>query len=330
VSDVCSEPLAWASHVLRRAGVPVQGAPTVHATRLWSTVWTLPTNAGTFWLKAGRPGDGGVEQALAALVPELVDEPMAAEPARGWLLTRDGGTTMDAYLSTRQEIEPDDVCRMIRDYAMLQRGVLEHRSMLARAGIPITDPARAGDLARAQADYLAGLPEQDPRHLRAVDHKCVLVATSALAAAGQALVAGPLPMGLDHGDLATRNVFMPRSGGRYRFFDFSDARWAHPFESLTMLLWEFVRRWRITMPAGVLDTREPRIRAILNAYLSCWTDFASMDELRPLAAHALRLAPLHRAAVWLRTLADADVEALGEHGRTPWAWLQDVVHPVPV
>jgi hypothetical protein len=82
------------------------------------------------------------------------------------------------------------------------------------------------------------------------------------------------------------------------------------------------------MPADVIDLRDARIRVVLDAYLSAWTDLANTDELRNLAAQALRLAPLHRSGVWLHTLADAGADAVARHGRTPWAWLQDVSKPV--
>ena len=78
----------------------------------------------------------------------------------------------------------------------------------------------------------------------------------------------------------------------------------------------------------MIDARDPRLLAVLDAYLACWTDVAGVEQLRALMAHALRLAPLHRTGVWLRILAQADAEAVTTHGRTPWSWLQDVTRPV--
>jgi hypothetical protein len=323
-----ADPLTWARDALRAVGVAVRGVPVARAVNVWSSVWALRTDAGTYWLKAGRPGEGHAERILASLAADLVLAPLATEPVRGWLLAPDGGTTMETYLSGREDLDPEWMCRLVRDYADLQRSTFEHRPVLESAGIPVADPLLAAEVARAQADCLARFPEGDPRHLPAADHQRVVEATPRLLAAGTALVRGPVPLGLDHGDLATRNVFLPRTGGRHRFFDFSDARWAHPFESMAMLLWECVRRWRIVMPADVIDLRDTRIRTVLDAYLSCWSELAAGEELRDLAGHALRLAPLHRSGVWLRTLAAAETAAVTRHGRTPWAWLQDVTKPV--
>jgi hypothetical protein len=227
------------------------------------------------WFKASHAGDGAIEPVLAELVPALVDAPVAVEPAKGWLLTRHGGITVDAYLAAGRELDPRAACRIVQDYATLQRDTLAQRARLIGLGIPVADPAQAADVALAHARYLSALPDGDPRHLRLADREAVARAAPQLRTAGETLAAGPVPLGLDHGDLATRNVFMSRAGAPFRFFD-----------------------------------------------------VGALEHLRPLMAHALRLAPLHRTGVWIRILADADTDAVAAHGRTPRSWLQDVTRPV--
>jgi hypothetical protein len=321
-------PIEWAHAVLGERGVAGPAVPEVHHAEVWSTVWRLPTGVGTFWLKAGRPGDGAVEQVLSALCRRWVVPPLAVDIQRGWLLTRDAGTTVAAYIDTGAELEPGMVCRMVADYATVQRHTVNYRHLFTAAGIAEVDPVHGTALARTHADTLARMPTSDPRHISGADHGDLEQAMPALADAARALAAGPVPMALDHGDLATRNILVPRNDGRYRFFDFSDARWAHPFESLIMLLWECIRRWRIPKSVDVLDLRDPRIQNVLDSYLSAWADLASPEELRELTRHALRLAPVHRCDVWLRTLAGAGEPALARHGRTPSAWLHDITRPV--
>jgi hypothetical protein len=328
VPDVDDDQLAWATGVMRRNGMTATGAPAVHAVQAWSTIWTLPTDAGLLWFKASHAGDGAIEPVLAELVPALVDAPVAVEPAKGWLLTRHGGITVDAYLAAGRQLDLHAACRIVQDYATLQRDTLAQRARLIGLGLPVADPAQAADVALAHATYLSALPDDDPRHLRHADHEAVVRTAPHLQVAGETLAAGPVPLGLDHGDLATRNVFMSRTDAPFRFFDFSDARWAHPFESLAMFVWECARRWRITIGTDVIDMRHPRLRQVFDAYLTCWADVGTPEHLRPLMAHALRLAPLHRTSVWIRILADADTAALAAHGQTPWSWLQDVTRPV--
>ncbi|HZB47830.1 MAG TPA: hypothetical protein VE547_01940 [Mycobacteriales bacterium] len=316
------------------AGVPgSDGRLLVHReTRPWSTVWTVGEDR---WFKENCPShrrEATVHAAVAELAPDHVDAPVAVQPERGWLLTRDGGTTLlDSAPGGTRGVEVATLTALLRDYAALQRRTVGHRDELVAAGLPVADPRDAAELAAAQADRLASLPATDPRHLPAAQRDRVRAALPALAAAGRELAAGPVPAAFDQADLFPRNVFLPRPGGPYRFFDFADAVWAHPFGSLVMLVVECLHRWRI--PAGdTVDCRDPRVRAVLDAYLGCWTDLAPLPELRRLAECALRIAPLHRSAAWLGILDDAaaagDDAALARHGRTPWAWLEDVTRPV--
>jgi hypothetical protein len=301
-------------------------------TRPWSTVWTVSAEVGPLWFKencAAHRAEAGVHAALARVVPDHVDAPVALEAGRGWLLTRDGGTTlMDSAPGGTRGVEVAVLTAVVRDYAALQRRTTGRRDELVAAGLRVAHPLDAGELAGEQAERLAMLPDGDPRHLTGEQRDRVLAALPALTRAGRELADGPVPLGFDQADLFPRNVFLPRPGGPYRFFDFADAVWAHPFGSLVMLVVECLHRWRIPAAEGVVDCRDDRVRAVVDAYLDCWTDLAPPEDLRRLAEHALRIAPLHRTAAWLGILEDADDAALAAHGRTPWAWLEDVTKPV--
>lgn len=324
---------AWVSAVESWVGGVTGAAVTVmhRETRPWSTLWTASTDDGTLWFKENCPphrSEATLHAEVAALAPSHVDAPVAIEPARGWLLTRDGGTTlMDSVPGGTRGVEVPALTDLLRDYAALQRLLIPHRDRLIAAGLRVASPLDAAELARAQVAELAAYPAGDPRHLTAERCDQVMGALPALADAGATLAAGAVPLTFDQADLFPRNVFLPRPGGPYRFFDLADAVWAHPFGSLVMLVVECLHRWRI--PAGdLIDCRDERIIAVLDAYLNCWTDFAPLDDLRALAECALRIAPLHRVAAWLDILRDADDVAVAKHGSTPWAWLQDVTTPV--
>ena len=317
---------AWLAAVTDWLGaVPVE-----HLTRPWSTVWTVAGPDGTRWFKENCPPhrtEAGVHAALARLAPAYVDAPVAIDGERGWLLTPDGGSTvMDAAPGGTRGVTPEAVRALLRDYTTLQRATLGHRDELLEVGLRVDlDPAGT---ARAQAEFLAALPAGDPRQITPTQRDTVLSALSDVESSARALAAGPVPLALDQCDLFPRNVFVPRAGGPYRFFDFADATWAHPFGSLVMLIWELRHRYRLPPDEEVVDCRDERIRSVFDAYLAGWTDLAPLPELRILAEHALRLAPLHRSSAWLRILDDAPPDALARHGGTPWHWLQDVARPV--
>jgi len=324
---------AWSRGALEGRGFRGVGEPVEHLTRPWSTVWTIDSDDGRFWFKESSkawPGEGAVQAALAGLAAEYVDAPVAVEPARGWMLTRDGGpTVMEAAPGGTRGVEVDTLVGLLGDYARLQRRTVGQRKTFEQAGLRVLVPSDAVGLARAQAERMASLPADDPRHLTAEQRESVLAALPALGEAGSALLDGPVPLAVDQCDLFPRNIFLPRAAGApYRFFDFAEAVWSHPFGSLVMLVWECLHRWKIGLPDDVVDCRDDRIREVFDAYLVCWTDLAPIGELRVLAQHALRIAPLHRSEVWLRVLDESDDAAVQEHGKTPWAWLEDVAKPV--
>ena len=315
-------PYDWGTSEWRAAVRDWVGAePREQLTRPWSTLWTVDTPTGRLWFKENCPlqrAEPAVHEAVARIAPGYVDPPVAVDSDRGWLLTRDGGPTLAATADSAI------LTGLLRDYATVQQATIGRRCDLAGLRTA-AEPVAA---AREQADALAATPAGDPRHISKQDRDRIEAALPALAESAAILAAGPVPSTLDHGDLMPRNVFARRPGGPYRFFDFADAVWAHPFGALHMLMWELRRRWKIPGPPS--GSGDDRIRAVFDAYLVCWTDFAPLAELRELAGHALRLAALHRSSAWFRILAGAESAAIARHGGTPWSWLQDVATPVVV
>lgn len=324
---------AWVTDALADQGLRPAGRLLEAETRPWSTVWSIQTDGGRVWFKETEPTsrhEPMVHAALARLAPSRVDAPLAVGPGRGWLLSRDGGVTVAATgPAANRGVEWDTLPLLLADYATLQRATLDAADTLQAAGLPRMPPTDAAGTATAQAEVMASYAPHDPRHLRPEQAQSVLDAVPELTAAADVLRAGPVPLAFDHGDLFPRNVFQPESPARpYRFFDFAESVWAHPFSSLVMLVPELRHRWHVHGQAGTVDCRDPRIRAVIDSYLAGWRDYAELPELRALTVAALRLAPLHRSTPWLRTLADADEAVLDRHGRTPWAWLSDVTLPV--
>ena len=87
----------WIEVALRERGIAVTGAIDQPRIRPWSTLLTVPTDAGLVWFKENCPGQAFEAPLLAVLadvVPDAVAAPLAVEPARGWLLTADSGTTL--------------------------------------------------------------------------------------------------------------------------------------------------------------------------------------------------------------------------------------------
>jgi len=104
-----------------------------------STVWRCTSSQGVLWFKENsstNPAEGAIHHVLAGLAPEYVTPPVAWDRSRGWILTRDGGTTMMDRKPETRGIDPSGVSELVRDYAQLQRATIDHRSALLDAGLP--------------------------------------------------------------------------------------------------------------------------------------------------------------------------------------------------
>jgi hypothetical protein len=322
----------WIGDEAERLGIDLRGKLTHGETRPWSTVWWIETDIGRLWFKENCQGnrhEATVHAVLAEISPGLVDAPIAIEPVTGWSLTRDGGRTlMDASVGGNRGVEITSIARLLDDFAQVQRATVGHGSALIAAGLPIIEPREAPRLARICLEAMAAFSAADPRHLTPDEHRRLVAALPDIERSAHALTDGRVPLALDQTDLFPRNVFVPRSDGApYRFFDFAEAIWSHPFGSLVMFVWELLHRWQVETPDDVVDCRDRRIQAVFDGYLGAWTDYAGLEELRVLCAHALRIAPLWRASVWLRVLDDVP-EAVTDHGGTPKAWITDLARPV--
>lgn len=318
----------WISQIL---GTKV--AELEHArTEAWSTVWSCRTPDGRVWFKestSANPAEGPVQQILADLAPAHVDAPLGWDVQRGWLLTPDGGTTLRDHAPQIRGMRTDAVVQVVRDYAQVQRATVDHGDALRGAGLPEHPPGDAATTLLDLASQMAAVSPEDPRHIDEAEHDRLRGAVDTVREAAYLLTSGPVPLSFEHSDLFPRNIFIPRHpAGPYRFFDFAESVWAHPFGSLLMLQWELVHRHGLQVgDDGPLDLDHPAIRQVFDAYLASWTDFADAPTLRALAAAALQLAPLQRAAVWLEVLR-RHPSALGQHGATPSRWIFDVARPV--
>lgn len=175
---------------------------------------------------------------------------------------------------------------------------------------------------------MAATPLGDPRHITDHEHDRLDASVDVLDDAARRLQAGPVPATVDHNDLFPHNVFVPRPGQGYRFFDFGESLWSHPFESMVMLTWEIIHQQELQVgDDGLLDLDHPSIHDIFDAYLECWRDYADLTTLRGLTAAALQIAPLYRAERWMQILASRPT-ALDKHGSTPRACIFDIERPV--
>ena len=258
-----AEAHAW---ILDGLGDTVAGPIEQPHVRAWSTVLRVPTVDGPVWFKANMPAlaqEAAIVSVLVRRRPDVVPELLAADLERGWMLQADGGTRL-----RESRLAPGCWEEVLPLYAELQLDTAASGDDLLAAGAPDRRlailPTLYGELV---ADESAELRALAPR----VAELC-----EELAALG-------LPETVQHDDLHDGQIFV--LDGRFRFFDWAEACFAHPFFTMTVTLQDGLERYR-------------------DAYLEPWTRVARRDELLAAFPIALVLGGICRALTW-RTVVDA-------------------------
>jgi len=263
----------------------------VERTRPWSAVARVPTAAGLVWFKESPPAHA-FEPALTALLarrsPDAMPEVIAAEGPR--LLTRDVGPRLREVLDAGA-VEPrwEDILAL---WAEEQIGFAALVEEALAVGTPDERPARLPTL----YEELAGRDD--------------LYETVARAAAA---LDDRIPATVAHQEAHDGNVFV--RGGKPVLIDWAESSVTHPFVGPLLALRSATERYG----------HEPGSREVArlrDAYLEPFTRYAPLGELREAFAHAYLLAPIGRAQVWYRTLADLERDVSSAYDEPVAAWLE--------
>ncbi|QGN57805.1 aminoglycoside phosphotransferase family protein [Nostocoides sp. HKS02] len=304
----------WIADQVTRSGGVVTGEIEQRRVRPWSTQLVAPTDRGPAWFKANCRAlafEPAVQQELSRLVPAEVDAPIALDTARGWMLTTDRGTT----LGDGHEPTLDDWRAVVRLAATLQRRVADKGPTLRAAGLPDCAPATVPQRYAWLVDQLAALPADHPSHVGADEAATLRATVGRVEQAVEELLAMPLPVTFQHGDLHPKNVFAVDGG--LRIFDFGDAQWAHALEVLAV-------------PYGwVTQLTQLPWGLVLDAYAEVWSDVVSRDALEGLMPAAMVTHAVNRSFTWLGSVEGAQASELAEWGDAPVHYLRLAHVPFP-
>lgn len=258
----------------------------------------IQTDSGQLFFKALAPGqlfEARLTSASAGLTPEQFVMPLAIDPANGWMLSPDYGSTMDSL-----PITPELWARALSSLGKAQVGLIPYEETLFDTGLQIMEPQWLPEEFNNALMLHASLPADHPLGIPANDADHAFSALGDIERACQVLSAGPVPLSLEHGSFDLSRAFIPTEEEAHaRLLNLGDSHWAHPFASLARP----IERMRIDFRA---EADDPRIMQAIGAYLEEFAEFGTPDELYGLIAPALRIAPLHTHATWLRILADAE------------------------
>lgn len=286
--DWYGQALAWATAELTRLGLPPTGAPT--QVRSWqrSAILRFPTAQGEIYMKAVLPifrHEPALTAALAAQHPGYVAQPLALDPARGWLLMAELPGPKLATLRDEDAL-PHWEAALVR-FAELQLASAARHAELCALGVPERPLHRlALGLEPLLADPAAALPDR-PAGLSASEWAALEHLAMRVAPLSDQLAAYELPISLEHGDLWAGQVIVGPQGSA--LLDWGASSLSHPFFSLLLFLVEiedFFPRER-----GVRE----RLR---DAYLEPWAAYARGANLTRAFELAQPLAALHHALTY--------------------------------
>jgi Phosphotransferase enzyme family len=310
--DWRAEAESWIHARLADLGLIAAGPVDQRRVRPWSTQLVVPTDSGNVWFKAncaGQAFEPALQTLLARLAPDEVDAPLATDPDRAWMLTRDRGATLAEHRTPTLA----DWERVVVAAGRLQRLVAGHRADLLASGLPDCSPDTVPARLERMIDLLVDLPADHPAHLgeEVADRLCA--AREAVRSAARTLSESPLPATLQHGDLHPANLFAV--DGRLQTFDFGDAQWADPLESLCV-------PWGATHDDASIPWDD-----VVSAYHEPWHDVVARDDIDELLSAAVLTQPVNRAFTWWECLADASADEWQRWGGAVAGHLSNVLEP---
>lgn len=305
-----SEAQEWIHDALAQQRITVNGRIEQPRIRPWSTQMTVPTSVGTVWFKANcAPNrfEARLQQTLAELVSGRVARPLAIDPVRGWMLTRDHGPS----LGDRHEPTAEDWQEVVSQAARMQRELVDEGPALLATGLPdysaSTVPGRFDGL----VERLAGLPVEHPSHLSGEQAARLEQARERVSDAAARVDESPIPATFVHGDVHPWNVFVDRE--RLMLFDFGDSQWAFALEELLV-------------PYGwIVEKRVIAWEPVRDAYREHWSDLVGNREFEALWGATGIVQAVNRSATWWRALQGASIPELAEWGSGAAAHLLNVL-----
>jgi hypothetical protein len=295
--------VAWLDARLADAGIERTGEVDQPHLRPWATALRVPTSGGVVWMKATAPGTAfevGLYGLLARCVPDRVLTPVAAEPARGWIVLPDGGAPLGERL-TGTALDEAFAAALVQ-YGELQRRLAPEVDAVLALGVADMRPAAMAARFDEALAVTGATVARDGTDAARATHRRVAGMGATVASWIERLEGSALAPSLDHNDLHPWNV-LGDGTGPVRFYDWGDSVVAHPFAAMLVPL-GFVQRL-----LGV-EVDDPRFADARDAYLDVFSPVAPGEDLETTLDLACRVAKIARVLTWDRALRAARDEGL--------------------
>ena len=316
--DWQAEVKAWIHSALEKNYLQLIGDIEQPHIRPWSTVMTVPTNAGILYFKASASlfaHETALTDYLARFRPEIFPELVVVDMKRHWMLMRDAGTPLRQFVRTEKSIALwKDVLPL---YVDLQKAMAERTTHLLALGVMDRRLARLPAMfENLIADESAMMLDQE-ESLTSEEYSRLKGYGPEFARMCEKLTSFGIPETIHHDDFHDGNIFV-QSNGRIILTDWGESAITHPFFTLVVIM-------RSVDNSMGMDF-SPESEEVRDMYLQYWTSYASIDELRSIVKLAQRIGYVNRALTWKMSLDDMPEELKSEYSIAVPAYLKDFIN----
>ena len=299
----------WIHNETMRHSIHITGEIEQPHTYHWSTVLHVPTDQGKLFFKATAHEtiyEAALTQSLTRWFPSCMPEFVAVNAGRGWMLMRDGGEQLRAFIRPTQDLAPWKP--VIKRYAEVQVGLAEHVTELLSLRLPdhrlSVLPALFHQLLADESNFMV----DQEKGLTSAEWQQVKAKAARFEEICQQLAGYGIPESLNHGDFHDGNVLL--KDGQITFFDWGDGDVTHPFVSL--------RTFFVSIEIS-LDLEDyaftPEMAELLDLYLEPFQQFASKEELLTAYQLSKPVASIVKALAWHTTISRMGEELREKYAR---------------
>jgi hypothetical protein len=225
----------WIHAQLARCQISLSGPIEQPHIRPWSTILRIPTDSGLIYFKASAPYLGhetALTSFLTSFAPQITPQLLAFNLERHWLLMRDSGTPLRAFVRAECSMHPWR--RVLPLFVDLQKSLMPRQSELLAQGVIDRRLSRLPGLFDKLVSDPSSMLLDQPESLTSAEYRRLRAFTPRFERLCARLQAFGIPETLHHDDFHDGNVFIQDE--RVTFTDWGESAVAHPFFTMVVML----------------------------------------------------------------------------------------------
>ena len=297
----------WILQQLDRLNIQVTGSvQQLRAFRTASCILHVSTSEGKIFFKASNtrlPQEAALTQAIARNWPGLIQEPLAIETRKNWMLMR------NYFGPEHTRIKFEDYPAIARMLAIFQLESLDSMDSWKKLGCPVQGQDHLASFLQELDQITPILGEGGGSALNEEEIEQLRLTGQELQISCRELSEFSIPLTLVHPDVWYPNL--AAKSGEFQILDWMGTIISHPFFSVLKLI-RFRELWtgaQPTLPAEKADDKELK-NSILEAYLGPFTRFEDEHRLQAAMAIVGKLETAWRLFKWSKEIDSHEPESL--------------------